>query len=145
MLKVIGWLLIACLSKVSFGSCGNADPVRPLDVIANEADRLLKARDFATLDKLASEYYLKESVSTDGQPKLMGFYAGLSKSNAGCRGNNESDAEWEAHRKLLLTWTAAYPKAFAPRLALAQLANSYGWKARGGGYLRQRSACFDQD
>ena len=134
MLKILSCILLAAFSNVAFATCGSSDGPRPLNVIGDEAAALLKERNFAKLNKLAAEYALPQAFASDGQPKAMGFYAGLTKSNSLCRDEQETDSQWEAHRKLLADWSAANPNLVAPKIALAEWQTSFAWNARGGGY-----------
>ena len=94
----------------------------------------LRQHDFAKLDEMAEEFKDKNSLAADGQPKLMGFYAGVSKSSAACNGVQGTEEEWSADRRLLLDWSKASPKSVSAKLALALFEISYGWNARGSGY-----------
>ena len=120
-------------ATASFG-CGGADRVRALDVISDEANKALRQRDFAKVDAMAQEFRDKNSLATDGQPKLMGFYSGVSKSSAACNGSIGTGEEWAADKQLLLDWSRVSPQSVSAKLALALFEVSYGWNARGSGY-----------
>lgn len=132
--RLIAVLMLLALSNVASAACGGDGQQRPLDQIGSDARLVLFKRDYANLDKLAADFRDKNALASDGQPKLMGFYAGLSKSDTTCRGPEESDGQWEWYRGLLSAWSKAVPDSFAAKLALAKFEAAYAWKARGSGY-----------
>jgi len=133
MLKTTGLAALSFFFTTAF-ACTGADHARPLNVIADQASELLHKRQFKTLDKLAAEFRDKNSLASDGQPRLMGFYSGLAKSDANCRTPNHTEAQWEEHKTLLTEWARVSAQPTVPRLALAELETSYAWRARGSGY-----------
>jgi hypothetical protein len=133
MLRIMSLILLSFVFK-SVLACGGPDHVRPLDVIAENANDLLHKREFKALDKLAEEYRGKNSLASDGQPKLMGFYAGVLKSASGCGGPQESEEQWNDHKLLLLDWSKNSTLAGVPNLALAMFEAAFGWHARGSGF-----------
>lgn len=134
MIRLLSFILLSLFFKCVFAACGGTDHVKPLAVIADNAEDLLHKREFKQLDQLVVEYRDKNSVALDGQPKLMGFYEGLSKSASTCGRAIESDEQWNSHKQLLLDWSKKSTVTEAPRLALAMYEAALGWRARGRGY-----------
>lgn len=134
MSRNIVLILLALCASFAHASCGGGDDLRPLDALGEQSKALLLDRQFKTLDKMAEDFRAKNALASDGQPKLMGFYAGISKANSLCRGSTDNEAIWATHRALLIDWSKASPKSVVPKLALAKFESAYGWKARGGGY-----------
>lgn len=137
-------LLALCLSNVAFASCGEPAPAatatpvrirydRPLEKLSADVEALLSKRDFDSLDRLAIEYRSPDALTSDGQPKLNGFYAGVVM-QMGCIKLRLPDGAWDTHRKLLSDWASHSPKEVAPKLALAMQEYTFGWQARGSGY-----------
>ena len=134
LIRYFALVLLALCAPFAHASCAGGDDLRPLDAIAEQSKALLMKRDFVTLEKMAGEFRANNTLASDGQPKLMGLYAGISKANSLCRGSTDSEAQWATHRALLVDWSKAVPKSAVPKLALAKFESAYGWKARGGGY-----------
>jgi hypothetical protein len=134
MLRFIGLVLMSVVCQSALACGGTSDHYRPLDAIAASTSALLQKREFKVLNKLADEYRTQNTLASDGQPKLMGFYGGIAKSAAGCSDRKESAEAWNNERRLLSDWGKASPRSVTPKLALAILEANYAWDARGGGY-----------
>lgn len=116
-------------------ACSNSSTERPLVVIQNEVSSLLKKQNFDRLDKLIAEYRNPKSLASDGQPKLIGFYQGLSIVDADCTEPQATEAEWKKRKQLLKAWQKVSKDTVATSLALASYEVQYGWHARGSGYM----------
>jgi hypothetical protein len=134
MLRKLFFVFCSMVSTSVFAGCGLSDHVRPLEAIAENVNSRLQKHDFKALDELAIEYRRPNAIASDGQPKLMGFYQGVSKSSSECGRVKDSDDMWMDHRRLLREWNEASPNSVAPKIAMARFEVSYGWHARGHGY-----------
>lgn len=127
--------LAGILLMCAFGSaraCSSHDAKRSLDMVGEAAEALLDKKDFKGLDAQVNQYRHADSLASDGQPNLAGFYGGLAVSRAGCE--HIAEASWAKRRAQLLAWGKHSRDPGAAALALAMLDASEAWNARGGGY-----------
>ena len=108
--------------------------IRPVDAVIKETGELLRSGKFGELDKRAEKYRTKNVLTSDGQPKLVGFYGGVVEPVDGCKSLEGREARWRDHQQHLLNWAVHSPSAEAPKLALAGYEAAFGWCAWGGGY-----------
>lgn len=139
MFRVICISLSLLLSNVALAACSGSSTERPIVVIQNEVSSLLQKKDFKQLDKLVAEYRNPKSLASDGQQKLTGFYAGLSKVDGKCTEPQATEEEWKNRKQLLKAWQKVSKDAVATSLALASYEMAYGWHARGSGYMNSVS------
>lgn len=114
-------------------ACDTQLSQRPTLIVSAESKKMLMHRDFAGLDRMVREYRNKNSLTSDGQPKISSFYAGISGPEHNCN-ERLPDAEWEEFRRLIRDWEKSSADKSAPNLALANFELAYGWHARGNGY-----------
>lgn len=136
-IKSLLTFIIANLSMLLLSThvlaCNSKDPQRPVLKVSIETNNMLLSRNFTELNKMV-EVYRKENVLTsDGQPKLMGFYMGIMHSISECK-TEHSEAEWSKFRTLLQDWRSASNDKSAANLSLAMFELAYGWHARGSSY-----------
>ncbi|MES2316672.1 MAG: hypothetical protein V4631_04190 [Pseudomonadota bacterium] len=127
-----GALLLLCAVGPAL-ACGGPEAKRSLDIVGEAAEALLDKKDYKGLDALVSQYRRADSLASDGQPNLMGFYAGLAVSRVRCE-RIADDAVWPKRRAQLLQWGKQSRDPGAAALALAMLDMSQVWNAREGSY-----------
>lgn len=88
---------------------------------------LLKQRDFAGLEKMASDFRSTKKRFNGGGWKIYSFYL-LTTSPLS---HGHGDADWESHFKLLREWKEAFPMSIAARSSLANAHLAFAWVARG--------------
>lgn len=111
------------------------DDPRPINRSAQAAYEKLEGRDFAHLEKQASELRRSPRLLSDGQPELAGFYAGVSKCvQMRCGDEDLSPDAWIHHKALLDEWNKAYPNSTTARIARATFMKEFAWYARGLGF-----------
>lgn len=135
LLKTILFIASPFISQVASAGCigVGADPLRPLNAIAEKANSLLQEKNFKQLELLAAQYRLPNSFASDGQPNLVGFYEGVSKQHSNCKNLKETDQQWDDHRALLLAWDNEIKNSITSKIALASFELAYGWHVRGSG------------
>jgi hypothetical protein len=97
--------------------------------LKTQASKLLFARDFAQLDKIADELRRSKATYADGYWKLGAFYEGFAELP-----EEASESRWTnmiAHLKL---WVKARPESITARTGLGRALTGYAWKARGSGW-----------
>jgi hypothetical protein len=135
---VVANLFCLLASSHALACDSNPETQRPVQKIAVQTNHMLLNRDFAGLNKMVLEYRNKNALTSDGQPKLMGFYMGIMYSMSDCR-KKQPDAEWKKFHRLLQDWRSASSDKSAANLSLAMYELEYGWYARGGGYAHEVS------
>jgi hypothetical protein len=117
-----------------FGMQAHAESARPFQRAADKYYRMLIDHQFVELDRLAEESRQKNSVISDGQPRLATIYAGIG--GCGCK-STLPQAEWEEMHTLLSAWKKRYPNSVTAEIGLAKYFISRGWAYRGGGYANK--------
>lgn len=91
--------------------------------------KLLAARDFEQLDKIASELRASKAQWENGYWKLGGFYKGF------CDLPDEaSEVRWTNLIAHLRLWVKTKPESITAHIALGRALKEYAWKARGSGW-----------
>ena len=99
--------------------------------ISQQAAELLRADNFAELEKTAEGFRATKSRLPSGQWKLFYFYDGLEAPRNGTTGT-----DWTAHLAQLEKWRTQYPQSITVHTALAQAYSGYAWQARGHGFVK---------
>jgi hypothetical protein len=97
--------------------------------ISQKSAELLRAYNFAELEKTAEDLRTSKSRLPSGLWKLYYFYSGVKAPPDGATGN-----DWTAHLARLEKWRVQYPESITVHTALAAGYVNYAWLARGGGY-----------
>lgn len=84
---------------------------------------LIKADDFATLDRVAAQWSQGKERFLDGSWKIAIFYGAIT----------EKAMPFPERFKRLEMWQAGFPDSIAPRLLHADAMVDYAWDARGNG------------
>lgn len=93
-------------------------------VVRSKVARLLRAKQFDELEKLAARARDAKKYDADAEPLLKTFYDGLDL-------DGETDAEWADDLKLFEAWLAAKPNSIAAHYALVRYWTSFAWYQRG--------------
>jgi hypothetical protein len=96
--------------------------------VTSEAFTLFTNKNYAALEALAAKYRISKEHCAYGLWKLAAVYNGLEPSD------DELDAVWDLRLGQVQEWVIARPESVMPRIALARILTSYGWKARGSDY-----------
>jgi tetratricopeptide (TPR) repeat protein len=91
--------------------------------------KLLKARDFAGLDKLADQLRDSKKQLSNGRWLLDAFYNEVNYVE-----RDQFDRVWLEHIALLKDWVKSRPDSINAKLSLVHVLRSYAWKARGSGW-----------
>lgn len=97
--------------------------------IVKVAEDAFRARDWATLDRLASEYRTGRDRTPSGIWKLTALYAGIEGFIPSYRERDE--ARFEQVESRLLEWAAASPRSATAQIAYAKALIGHGWFHRG--------------
>ncbi|MDB5813626.1 MAG: hypothetical protein JWN23_743 [Rhodocyclales bacterium] len=128
------WVGLVLLFTAISVSAQSEDP-RPINRMAKTTEILLNARNYDELDRVAEQLRKHPQTLADGQPKLAGFYAGVSKCvQMRCGDEDFSEETWVKHAALLDEWSLKYPNSISAKLAKAMYMKEYAWYARGLGF-----------
>src|SRR5687767_4815160 len=97
--------------------------------LTEKGRKLLQARDFDQLDKIASELRASKAEWANGFWKLGTFYMGFSELP-----KEASETRWTNLIAELKAWVKSNPNSITAHTALGRTLKSYAWKARGGGW-----------
>jgi hypothetical protein len=96
--------------------------------ISQQAADLLRAYNFAELEKTAEDFRTNKSRLPSGLWKLYYFYVGIESPR-----NSTTGSDWTAHLERLEKWRMQYPQSITVYTALAEAYMRYAWQARGNG------------
>jgi hypothetical protein len=96
--------------------------------------QLLQQEKFTEIDRIAAEARTTKARFAGGYWKVHTIYLALEQPGTK---TSADEAEWREHLARLEKWKAQFPASITARIALAESYNSYGEKARGGGYADQ--------
>jgi hypothetical protein len=105
------------------------------DVAQQEIYKLLLAKDFDSIEKIANDAREKKERLSGGYWKLDSLYEALTTIYSEYPGQEETDEMWKNRIELLKQWKENSPKSITARIALAKSYIAYGGFARGGGYI----------
>jgi len=111
-------------------------PSKDHDEVAIQSSEALKARKYEELEATANKARDGRQRLTGGFWKLNEIYRGIEFPNFG---KNSAESEWQAHFARLQEWKKTIPESITARIALAQAWASYGFEARGEGYINSVS------
>lgn len=101
---------------------------KEMNDISNQANVLLQAKNYDSLDALARKLRDSKEYYAAGGPKFYSVYAGLDLPETA------SNAEWTARLAALQDWINARTNSVTARLAMAHDLVTYAWNARGDGW-----------
>ena len=107
--------------RVSLDATGDGLAFRK-QMVETLADRF-KAEDFATLERVSTQWRTDKERFLDGIWKIARFYAAIS----------EMAMPFPERFRKLEEWQAAYPDSITPRLLHAEIMVKFAWEARGNG------------
>ena len=87
--------------------------------------RQFKAGDYATLDRLAEQWWRNRELFRGGVWKISAFYKSFGPG---------TEVDLQEFLARLAEWEAAFPDSITPKLIHANWMAAYAWEARGGGW-----------
>lgn len=129
-LRWFGSVLFILVAPLVYG----ASELEDRAVMDGRVAKLFMAEQFVELDRMAADYWKKESRTESGLWMLTLFYAAIGNV-ASLRVKDEDywrDIEGKSRR-----WIERYPKSPTAHIAHALILIGHGWKFRGGGWTRQ--------
>ena len=108
-----------------------ATDVLALESYQNAVAQLLKQEQFNELDCLADTARAGKTRFSGGAWKLRQFYLGLDSPRPG----HPTEDDWREHLQRVERWRKQNPNSIAAPIVLAESYISYGWDARGDGYV----------
>jgi hypothetical protein len=98
--------------------------------ISEEATKLLAAKNWSALDKLADSLRSSKQETINGRWYMDDVYEAIDAIDD----RKATDEEWKQHLADLRAWIKANPNSITARVALAEALTSYAWEARGSGW-----------
>ena len=123
--------LVACLSLL-VSPMAYPDESEERSKINDTVSVLLKAEDFAALEKIAASYRSEEERTSSGILKLAEFYAGMNATAVSSA--EEGQAGWDRVIAIIESWIKKYPDSPTPYVAKGTALMNRGWDARGEGW-----------
>ena len=106
----------------------------PTDVFRKEIYTLLIAKDFKSIEKIASEVRKSKERVLGGYWKIELLYDAVATIYADFKGQKVSDEMWKNRLELLKQWKETSPNSITSRTAFAKGNFEYGWFIRGAGF-----------
>jgi hypothetical protein len=105
------------------------DPVlEEINAFRQQTRQKYNTRQFAELEKLATELRQTKPVFGNGSWKIVQFYDSFE-----CSGK-ELENMWQLHDRIHQDWIAQFPQSVTAQIAYAAFFKDYGWHARGHAY-----------
>jgi hypothetical protein len=97
--------------------------------------QLLMARQFAKIDNIAREVRTTKKRFPNGRWAIRALYVPLMEIFSEKPDQAETDSSWKNRIAVLQSWEKQFPISATAKIALAKAWTSYGWFARGDGYI----------